>query len=318
MKGISIYLKQGFVLWWLLINQVPISVFGQGSLEIVSHTKKGGISYGINVDEEYAFVTNNNGVYVFDIKNPRNPALVSKINTGVTFGIDIQDDQAFIIGGDKLRIVNIIKPEKPIVIKELCFKEYSQSLIAEDTYLYIANERGLDIFDISDPNQIRNISHFGDTWYRTVVIKKDIAYLANYKSGVEVIDISDPTGPQRIAAVSDTERAVNLHVHNDFLFVARSNLGISILDISIKESPKFISSFCDNDDGEAKDVWGDEEYIFIQDGFGVEVIDISNPSNPFEICENRNSGGHEIFSDGDFVYVATGRKGMIVLQLQRN
>jgi len=316
MKGISVYLKQAFVIWGLLLSQVPIFVFGQGSLDIVSHTKKGGVSYGICVDEEYAFVTNNNGVYVFDINNPRNPTLVSKINTGVTFGIDMQDDQAFIIGGDKLRIVNIIEPANPIIIKELCYEEYSQSLIAEDTYLYIANERGLDILDISDANQIRNISHFGDSWYRTVVIKEGIAYLANYNSGVEVIDVSDPTRPKRIATVSGTERAVNLHVHSDFLFVARSNLGISILDISIKESPKFISSFCDNDDGEAKDVWGDEEYIFIQDGFGVEVIDISDPSKPFEICENRKSGGHEIFYDGDFVYVATGRKGMIVLQLQ--
>ncbi len=313
MARIRTDLTRGFLLWWLPIILVSFSAFGQGSLEIISHTKKGGISYGIRVNEKYAFVTNNKGVYVFEINNPRNPMLVSKINTGVTLGIDIHNDQAFIIGEDQLRIVDISDPVNPIIKKELDFTDYSQSLIAEDSYLYIANERGLDILDISDLEQIRNISHFGDIWYRSTAIKDHIAYLANYNNGVEVVDVSHPNTPKRITLVSGTERAVSLHVHNDLLFVARSNQGISILDISIKESPQVISNFCDNDDGEAKDVWGNEDYLFIQDGFGIEVLDISDPSNPYEICENNKCGGHEIFSDGNYVYVATGKKGMIVL-----
>ena len=316
MARISTYLLQGFLLWWLPIILVPISVSGQGSLEIVSHTKKGGISYGISVNEKYAVVTNNKGVYVFEIINPRNPILVSKINTGVTFGIDIHNDQAFIIGEGQLKIVDISEPVNPIIRKELDFIEYSQSLIVEDSYLYIANERGLDILDISDLEQIRNISHYGDIWYRSTAIKEGIAYIASYNNGVEVVDVSNPNTPKRITMVSGTEGAVSLHVHNDFLFVARSNQGISILDISIKESPKVISNFCDNDDGEAKDVWGNNDYLFIQDGWGVEVLDISDPSNPYEICENKKCGGHEIFSDGNYVYVATGKKGMIVLLLK--
>ena len=87
---------------------------------------------------------------------------------------------------------------------------------------------------------------------------------------------------------------------------------------NIKKQNGDYNDFCDNDDGEAQDVWGNEDYLFIQDSFGIEVLDISDPANPYEIFENNKCGGHEIYSDGNYVYVATGQKGMIILLFKKS
>lgn len=292
------------------------SLYAQPSLEVISHMKKGGISYGICIDQGLAYVTNNQGVHVYDIRNPYNQRLVSKISLGVIFGIDVQDNTAYTVGYGRLAIVDVSDPARLRKRLVYDYQEYSQCLKAEDSFLFVASEKGLDIFDITVPEMLKPVTHLGDRWFRSIEIRDGIAYVANSEYGIEMIDVTDPRAPQYIAAVPGTEGAVSLHLHEEMIYVARAELGVSILSMADKRSPQILGNFCDGDGGESKDVWGNGTHLFVQDNIGVEVLDVTDPANPYEVAENLASGGHELISDGKYVYVASGQKGLITLQFK--
>ena len=87
--------------------------------------------------------------------------------------------------------------------------------------------------------------------------------------------------------------------------------------ISNKKSLQLIGSFQDDDGGEALGVWGEGKYLYIADNFCIEVLDVTDPSNPYEIGEySRVRGAHDLCVDGKSIYVAEARKGLIVLQFK--
>jgi hypothetical protein len=81
--------------------------------------------------------------------------------------------------------------------------------------------------------------------------------------------------------------------------------------------PSIHESFCYDDGGEAKGVWGDGKYVFIA-GNRIKMLDVSDPTNPHEIGEYSRRGGHDLCVDGKFIYVASGRKGLLILQFNEN
>ena len=71
---------------------------GYGSLRLVGYFPSAGMAYGIQIANEYAYITNNDGIVVFDIQNPAKPRQVSAVETGVAFGISIHNDRAYALG----------------------------------------------------------------------------------------------------------------------------------------------------------------------------------------------------------------------------
>jgi hypothetical protein len=93
--------------------------------------------------------------------------------------------------------------------------------------------------------------------------------------------------------------------------------GIRILRLSDKASPQVIGRYLDDDGGEALGVWGDGAYLYVADNYRIEVLDVSDPAHPYEVGEyGRVNGAHDLCVDGAFVYVAEGRKGLIVLEFE--
>jgi len=302
--------------WLALICCTPRR-HSQGTLTVVSCSKEAGVGYGVSVDKDYAYVTNNNGVVIFDVHQPKHPRKVGMIPTGQTFGICIENDLAYILGGRGLVIADVRDPANPKKLQEYIIEEYKQRLHVDDSYVYIASDAGLEILDISDSGKISPVAQFGDSRARGVDVHDGIAYLAGPENGVEVIDVTNPASPQKITTVAGTEGACDLHIHNEYLYVARHVAGIEILDISDKKSPKLIGSFCYDDSGEAKGVWGDGKYLFIA-GNRIKMLDVSDPTSPNEIGEYSRRGGHDLCVAGKYVYVASGRKGLLILQFNEN
>jgi hypothetical protein len=268
------------------------------------------------VDGDYAYVTNNDGVVIFDVRQTEHPRKVSMIPTGVTFGICVENDRAYVLGKRGLFIADVSDPANPKKLQEYVIEVYKQRVHVEDAYVYIASDSGLEILEGSDSGKITAIAQCGDSRARGVDVCGGIAYLAEPDNGVEVIDVTNPARPQKLTTVDGTRGACDVHVHDEYLYVARHEAGIAILDISDKRSPKLIGSFR-NDDGEAKGVWGDGKYLFVVSN-RVEMLDVSEPTSPYVIGEYSKRGGHDLCVDGKFVYVASGRKGLLILQINQN
>jgi hypothetical protein len=63
-------------------------------------------------------------------------------------------------------------------------------------------------------------------------------------------------------------------------------------------------------------VWSDGQYLYVADNYSIEVLDISDTANPSKIGRHGGlSGAHDLHVDGEFIYVAEARKGMIIFTL---
>jgi len=302
---------------WLALICCSCARHRQGTLSLVSYSKQAGVGYSVCVDKDHAYVTNNDGVVIFDVHEPKHPRRVGMIPTGETFGICIENDVAYILGGRGLVIADVRDPANPKTLQEYGIEEYKQRVQVEGSYVYIASDSGLKILHVSDSGKISPTAQFGDRRARGVDVCDGIAYLAAPDNGVEVIDVTNPASPQKINAVAGTEGACDVHIHDAYLYVARHEAGIAILNISNKKSPKLIGSFHYDDGREAKAVWGDGKYLFIA-GNRIKMLDVSEPTRPYEIGEYSKRGGHDLCVDGKFVYVASGRKGLLILQFNGN
>ena len=301
----------------MLISCISVC-HSQGTLSLVSYSKKAGVGYSVCVDKDYAYITNNDGVVIFDVHQPKRPREVGKITTGVTFGICVKNGLAYISGSNGLVIADVRDPENPKILFEHAIAKKTQGVHVEGSYVYIASERGLEIWNVSNPGKVTPIAHIGDIAIREVDVHSGIAYMASPGNGVEVIDVTDPASPQKITTVAGTKGAWDVHIHNEYLYVGCHGYGIKILSLSDKKSPRIISSFRDNDGGEALGVWGDGKHLYVADNYNIEVLDVTDPTNPYEVDEYGNViGAHDIFVDKNYIYVAEAKKGLIIFEVKQ-
>ncbi|MBN1486473.1 MAG: hypothetical protein JW981_02450 [Anaerolineae bacterium] len=306
------------IVWLMLISCIS-ACQRQGTLSMVS-TSKAGVGYGVYVDEGYAYITNNDGVIVFDVHETDSPREVGRIQTSYyTPGIFVNSGWAYIASERGLVIADVSNPASPQQVGEYNSTGVAHRVCVDGSYAYIASSTGLEIVNIRNPNAPVKEAHLdgGEAW--GVDIYEGIVYLAVPGNGLEVIDVSDPSSPQKIRTVSGTQSTWDVHIHQELAYVGCHDAGIRILSLSEKESPQIIGRYRDDDSGEALGVWGDGEHLYVADNFGVEVLDVKDPTNPFEIGEYGGvDGAHDIYVDGTFVYIAEGRKGLIILEFKEN
>jgi hypothetical protein len=287
----------------------------RNSLKLINTTNAGSVPYGIYVQNDYAFITNNNDFLIFDISDILRPRKLSSVPVGVTFSLTIKNKIAYTVGGDGLFIIDVSDPDTPHKLGHFKLQGTGKSIWIENTLAYIATSAGLEIIDISMPSRPKAISHCSEGPSRGVVIVDDIAYVANRIRGLELIDVSDPSKPKKLSTLKGTESAWNVHVNENYLFLGRHQNGVDIFNISDKNQPRLIGHFNDDDGGEALSVWGEDDYLYVADNFGVEVLDIQDPENPRQIEELGGLGcTHDIFVEGTKLFIASVEKGLIILE----
>ena len=106
-----------------------------------------------------------------------------------------------------------------------------------------------------------------------------LAYVAENFAGLRVIDVSNPALPVEIGQVGSFSGgwARDVQVVGDFAYLAWGSSGFRIYDVSDPTSPTLLSSLAI---GNTKyiDVVGDRAYL--SHGFGVTIVDVSDPSAP--------------------------------------
>ena len=283
------------------------------SLKIINTTRAGNVPYGVYTENGYAYITNNNDLLIFDIREPEKPRKMGAISTGVTFSLTVKNGLAYTVGENGY-IIDVSDPTKLQKLGDLPLQGSGHSIWVEDTLAYVATSAGLEIFNISDPARPYLVSKYGEGPARGIVCIECIAYVANRVNGLEIINVMNPADPQKVTTIPGTQAAWNIHVHKDYLFLGRHEYGIEIYSIKERSSPQRIGRFCDDDGGEALSVWGDDSLLFVADNFGVEVLDITDPMHPRQIGELGGLGcTHDIFVEGTLLFVASVKKGLIIL-----
>ena len=157
------------------------------SPKIISNINTNGSVSSITINGNYAYASDNsNGLTVIDISNVEFPT--------VAYNIDFKDYvSSTTIGGlylyvnthnqnssdSNLTIMSINTPKTPEYISSIKVKGYVKSVKIYSNYMFVASkEEGLNIFDISDKNNIilvHNISSLGTV--NDVTLSNDSKYL---------------------------------------------------------------------------------------------------------------------------------------------
>lgn len=274
------------------------------------------VGYDVHVVENYAYVTNNDGLMIIDIQNPRNPQKVGEVLCGGSFEFGIENDIAYIttvLNG--FVISNVSNPSSTQTLGQDSVAGATRIAVL-DLRAYVTYQGlGFKIFNISDPTNPDLLGEYSDTRSDGIKIKGNFAYFSNADVGLRVVNVSNPSLPQLVATVPQTGGACDIHITNDILYLGCWGAGIRVIDISDPSSPQILDSYVDNDGGEELGVIEKDNLLYVADNGGIELFDASDPSSIYEIAERTIDvdAAHDIDVDDEYIYVALAG-GLLILE----
>ncbi len=190
----------------------------------------------------------------------------------------------------------------------------SIAYIAEGMDYASESFRGLQIMDVSDPQNPSMISSFptagSANW---VAVNGSITYLADGESGLLAIDVSTPLNPVLISSYDTQGEAASISINGGVAYVADS--GLQIVDISDPQNTNLLGGYDSPGEAYAVQVAGNTAYV--ADGTaGMQIVDLSNPQNPFLISAYDTPGeARSITVVGNTAYIADSNSGVHVFDV---
>ena len=181
-------------------------------------------------------------------------------------------------------------------------------------YAYCVFRNGMTIVDISDPSSPFTI---GQVYCQgegvDIEIAGDYAFVSDSYSGIVIIDISVPESPQIIGSCETEGYVRNVSVQGDYAYIAGEH-AISVFDLSNIEDPVLIGNI---DMWSPQDIIAEGDYAFVaSQGFGLRVVDISDPELPREVGSYDPSGScFALDLVDEYVYLADNDSGLTVIDV---
>jgi hypothetical protein len=200
-------------------------------------------------------------------------------------------------------------------------------VFATADYLYVADEHGLQIVDVSEPGdpELLVTCKPDEVFGEGVWSDDEVAYVAanhfrvHADEGhpvVQVFDVSDPYRPYRCSApvAPIPGRAVDVDVEEERLYVAVENGGVVVYDLSNPCDPSYLGAF---DTHFAQKLCVLDGIVFVADGEGgFVVVDASDPQQMHAVgqCQTVDRAFGVDVAHG-YAYVADGTAGLQVVDL---
>jgi len=213
--------------------------------------------------------------------------------------VEVAGDYLYAGGADSLMVYDIkTDPANPRLVAEMKGIKGSRQMAIYGGLAYItARNHGLWIVDIAYPLEPKLIRQFDTLELATgIAASQNVIFVAHRVYGLQLLDVTDPHFPRHISQVRTAE-AQSMVYRDGYLYIGDWGVGkLTIADVRDLRHPKVV--------GEGRlDGYGDG--IFVQDnlcfcstghdaksgpeedrpghGRGVEVFDISDPTNPQKV-----------------------------------
>lgn len=266
----------------------------------------------VAVSGNYAYMTMEGGLVVFDVSNPRNPTIIARYLIGDSATeISISGSMLYMASWvSGLYILDISNPASPTLLGRFnppgLFRWYPPYYFKAGTGLYVlgttaymsAGTGGLYIIDVSNPasptllgsynaypGSAEGVYVLGGTAYLT--IRSLYPYYINAPeswTGLLVIDVSNPATPILLGSYSMPENAIKVQVSGTIAYVTEQGKrsdgwnGLTIIDVSNSASPQLLGNF---NMGTAQGIYISGKTAYVAGGSGgLMIIDVSNPASP--------------------------------------
>jgi hypothetical protein len=276
--------------------------------------------------------TGDQGLRIVDLSDPARPVERGRGEGGRGWAILVDDTRAYICDGmpgdHRIRVFNITDADRPSAVTTFGLAEgICRDLVRDGTWLYVPNEFGLEVFDVSNrdaPARVGAIRLPGSGVDATagavsIALAGTTAFVPNAIHGITTIDISDPRNPRVIGGWSSTDPPVHVFdvdVQGGFAFVGSGlpTPELIVLDARDPARPVRTGAALLPEPGNQVIVRGTLAYV-AAGASGVVVFDIGNPAAPREVERIATPGyaNHLSFA-GSRLLVAAGDGGLYVLE----
>ncbi|MBD3192162.1 MAG: DUF2341 domain-containing protein [Candidatus Heimdallarchaeota archaeon] len=256
---------------------------------------------GVDVLGDYAYVveTSNDRLRIYDISNAINPIQVGSLGSiNNPLFITVNGNYAYIAAnGGVMYIVDISSPTTPSLSSTFNGDEFyfGNSIAVEGNYAFLAdfNARLLRVVDVSDKgNPVQVGSYCGDKTEggelylfkpQGVVVDGDYLYLSGYgdKFGFVSLDISTPSNPIELDTYDDGYVGPDSLVLDGSYVYGAYEAGLKVYSVSDPNSINLVGSW-GSSTGDGFDIGISGNYACIAAGDYLRIIDISDPTNPFQ------------------------------------
>lgn len=291
-----------------------------GSMTLVANLKPDGMSYGIFLKDNYAYMSNESGgMQIIDVSNPSLPMLVGGYKTRTpcrdTYVVGNYAYLANGVGG--LGILDVSNVTKPVLVSNIAIDGFCHDVAVSGNYAYLAAaQAGLQIVDISKMQTPKKIGKYNTAAIaRGVCVRDGYAFVVD-STGLKIIDVSNPYGPKLVGSCATPSIAYDIYLAGKYAYIADNSGGLQIIDISNLARPYIVGSYKTN--GIAWDVMVRDNLAFVVcESAGLYVIDVADPYRP-ALAGKFDTGGKAFgvaVGDG-YIFVADDYQGLKVIRAE--
>ncbi|MBD3160952.1 MAG: hypothetical protein GF346_02185 [Candidatus Eisenbacteria bacterium] len=259
----------------------PTDPYRIGYYDMVSST------YDVAMGEpNLAYLANGDGLLVLDATSLDRPRLLSRTDVdGPCYAVEVRGDRAYLTDQPTgLRIFDVADPTAPMQIGFLALDEYSRQLVVEEGIAYVVDPFvGVQAVDVADPTQPELVGVWtAPDWIWDLEVEGGYGYAPCDEAGVRILDLSDPFHPVEIGTYDPPGLdATDVTVEDGIAYVATRMDGLEIVDVADPTDPTHLGSLYISDwtFSGIVDVWNG--YAFLDDQTTLNVIDCTDPTNPF-------------------------------------
>ena len=292
-----------------------------GSMTQVANLKPDGMSYGIFLQNNHAYMScESGGVQIIDVSNPSSPVLAGKYDTpALCRDTYVAGNYAYVADGTGgLVILDVSDVVKPVLVSKTAIDGFCHDAAVSGNYVYLAAAQvGLQIVDISKPQTPKKVGKYKTADIaRGVCIRDGYAFVAVGTKGLQIIDISNPYGPKLIGSCDTPSNAYDIWLNGKHAYIADYSGGLQIIDVSNPAKPCIIGSYKTN--GYAWDVMVKDNLVFVVcEAAGLYVVNVIDPAHP-ALAGKIDTGGKAFgvaVGDG-YIFVADDYQGLKVIKAE--
>jgi hypothetical protein len=292
-------------------DALNLELVGQLAGPARSVAVQGSYAYVISTDAELP------GLRIIDVSDPTAPSQVGFCDLpGGARDVAVEGSYAYVATWDSgLRIIDVSAPANPSETGSYDTPGYAVEVALAGNYAYVADgPSGLRIIDVSIP-AAPSEEGFYEVVTGRVAVMGSYAYVVD--GGLRIIDVSNPTAPSEAGFYGD-DYAEDVAVAGNYAYVASGFDGLHIIDVSTPAEPTETGA-CSTYPGYAYNVvvagsYAFVPYAFLEGGFALGIIDVSDPSAPFEAGFYELDNAAHVAVAGNYIYVAAGDGGLLILR----
>ncbi|MFC2142552.1 Ig-like domain-containing protein [Acidobacteriota bacterium] len=294
----------------------------------------------LDPNRNLAWIGNGEALQSLDISSPGSLSVIGEVNlNGSPQDIVISGKYAYIVTHSSLKIVDISDPSSPIeVASEFMSGSSLRSLSLDSDFAYLAaNERGLLIYDVSDPYNPVMYGEYDEIelFVLDVAIWGEYAICEcqyykypdtpDYPYGLEIIDISSPSAPSLVGTWQLDEGCVSAGMDvtaDGYAYICQrddTSKTSKVTAVNIAKNPRkpkragsYVESGCLF---KTLTVSGDTAYLYDDLGMRFVTLNIASPSVPAYIGECELVGAKGLDVRGSLVGVAGTSTGFSLLNV---